>query len=122
MSYPEILIVVPILPMIYDSLLETLTKIIFFFLRPLDRNFSISISRQQTSLFDEFLLVQSFIQLNFQFFESNLFSLNLLNIFYFKPFYSTSYNYNYKTIFLSRSIIDAKVKFIYSLYKSNSNY
>lgn len=122
MSYPEILIVVPILPMIYDSLLETLTKIIFFFLRPLDRNFSISISRQQTSLFDEFLLVQSFIQLNFQFFESNLFSLNLLNIFYFKPFYSTFYNYNYKTIFLSRSIIDAKVKFIYSLYKSNSNY
>lgn len=89
MSYPEILIVVPILPMIYDSLLETLTKIIFFLLRPLDRNFSISISRQQTSLFDEFLLVQSFIQLNFQFFESNLFSLNLLNIFYFKPFYST---------------------------------
>ena len=32
MSYPEILIVVPILRMIYDSLLETLTKIIFFLL------------------------------------------------------------------------------------------
>lgn len=34
MSYPEILIIVPILRMIYDSLLETLTKIIFFLLRP----------------------------------------------------------------------------------------